>query len=321
VVEMEKTIEATMIPSEIYKILEDNKNLLLNKTMESVDKIKSLENAVADFNKKASDTAELGYLHTYDLKKLAKLSGNKPFEFVIFNTFENLYFNTLLQIKQLLGSYEAALSQGNYYTSVVLLRSWLEVIAFSYYPLFYAKNKITDISKIAQNLSKTKSENERKRLTAEYAKLSYEIFSKAFDSFNSRSPDFLANLSQQLNYSFQGAPEAKRVHINDPIRALEKETGFPIESLYSLLSDFSHPNTGSRMLMMETLHNTNGILSKAVLRSTGVSTEATLFYFGVFSDSLIHILNLTLTYPNRYGEFLDFWHSALNATPSNSGLT
>jgi hypothetical protein len=305
-----------MIPKEIYRILEENRIFLSERSKEIVQKLSSLEIELENFNSKVPEKIELGYLHTYDPAKLALLSDQKPFEFAIFNTFENLYFNSLLQIKQLLGAYEAALSQGNYYTSVVLLRSWIEVIAFSYYPLFCAQKKIPEVINVVKSLVKTKSESEKKRLTIEYAKLSHAIFSKGLDSFNSRSPDFLENLSKQIDYSIEGGQEAKRVHINDTIRELEKESKFPIESLYSLLSDFSHPNTGSRMLMMETLENSNGIMSKAVLRSTGISKEATLFYFDVFSESILHIFNLTLTYPHRYGDFLDYWYSILESSPS-----
>ena len=69
------------------------------------------------------DQFKIGYLTTYNLEKVKKISNGLPREFINFNLFENLYFITFTQIKQLLELYQSLLKDEKYYSSVIVLRS------------------------------------------------------------------------------------------------------------------------------------------------------------------------------------------------------
>ena len=61
--------------------------------------------------------------------------------------------------------------------------------------------------------------------------------------------------------------------------------------------------------MMETLEDGVGVLQEAILSSQPNSEEASLFYLDTFSEAILLNLNLnlSLTLPERYKRFLDFW--------------
>ena len=65
------------------------------------------------------DRFKIGYLTTYNLEEIEKFSNGLPREFINFNLFENLYFITFTQIKQLLELYQSLLKDEKYYSSVI----------------------------------------------------------------------------------------------------------------------------------------------------------------------------------------------------------
>jgi len=302
-----------MIPNHIKRTLSAKASYLHKSTLETVKEIELREKPVYEIIVNAPDEAKLGYLTSCDTQEVALISGDRPFEFLIFNVYENIYFNAFFQIKQLIRNFSRNLEERDYYTSVVTLRAWLEVVSFSYYPLIKSEKLVDEYIQIIGSLAKTKSKTEKLRLKQRYAEISHRIFSYGFDSFHSCSEDFNDNLLDKFKIDTETLPERKKIHINNTNRLVEKESNLPIESIYSLLSDFSHPNTGSRMLMMESLETGVGILQKATVSSKSSLEEATLFYLDMFSDAILVNLNLSLTFPKRYKKFLDFWFEFLDS--------
>lgn len=296
-----------MIPAYIKRTLSEKSSYLHESTIKNFIEIELREKHVYETIINAPSEVKLGYLTSCSPEEVASISGNRPFEFLIFNYYENIYFNAFLQIKRLTRNFSENLEERDYYSSAIILRAWLEVVISAYYPLIKSEKLIGECIQILNSLAKTKSEHEQLRLNKRYAEITYQIFSNGFDFFHSCSADFNHNLLAKFKVDTSAFPKTKKIHINDTITVIEKESKLPIKSIYSLLSDFCHPNSGSRMLMMETLEDGVGILQEAILSSQPNSEEASLFYLDTFSEAILLNLNLSLTLPERYKRFLDFW--------------
>ena len=298
-----------MISDDIRKLFASssvNSNQELLKTIEA---IQSLGVGLDDLIFNQPDTYDLGYLTTYDMEEISKFSNGLPREFRNFNLFENLYFLSFTQIKQLLKLYQSLIKDEKYYASIIVLRSLLEVVAFTSYPLSKAEGIMPELGKILNNSIKTKSHNEKSRLSLKYSEKTYAIFESVYDSFHSGGDFLTKNMSTKYGIDISSAPPKKTVHIHDALKELDKKSKQPVWELYEMLSQCAHPNIGSRLLMIESSAKHFSGMDKMTISSSNKSKEGTIYYYEQFSEGLLLTLQLTLALTQRFKTFLDTLNS------------
>lgn len=265
------------------------------------------------------DKFNLGYLTTYNLEKVSKFSNGLPREFINFNLFENLYFLTFTQIKQLLGLYQSLLKDEKYYSSVIVLRSLLEVVAFTSYPLSKAEQTMPEIGKVIKSVIKTKSQNEKSRLSSKYSENLNSMFESVYDSFHSGGDFLTKNMSAKYGIDTSSVRPQKTVHIHDALKKISKLSKKPVWELYVMLSQCAHPNMGSRLLMIETSAKHFPGMDQMTISSSNKSKEGAIYYYEQFSEGLLLTLQLTLALTQRYKKFLDTLNSLFEYSKGTKG--
>lgn len=298
-----------MISEEIKKLFADNSP---NSNKDLVKIINDIQNLNVDldglvFNQPGE--FDLGYLTTYDLEEVSKFSNGLPREFINYNLFETLFFLSFTQIKQLLELYKSLLEDEKYYSSVIVLRSLLEVVAFASYPLSKAEQIMPEIGKIVKNARKTKSQNEKARLNLKYSENLHLMFENVYDSFHSGGDFLTKNMSEKYGIDTSSFPKKKTIHIHDAIKKIDKLTKKPVFKLYQMLSQCSHPNIGSRLLMIETSTKHVPGMNKVTISSANKSEEGTVYYYEQFSEGLLLTLQIALALTQRYKRYLDTLNS------------
>ena len=298
-----------MISEEIKKLFAENSP---NSNKDLVTVINDIQNLNSDldglvFNQPGK--FDLGYLTTYDLEEVSKFSNGLPLEFINYNLFETLFFLSFTQIKQLLELYKSLLEDEKYYSATIVLRSLLEVVAFASYPLSKAEQIMPEIFKIVKNAIKTKSQNEKSRLNLKYSENLHVMFESVYDSFHSGGDFLTKNMSEKYGIDTSAFAKRKTVHIHDAVKKIDKLSKKPVFKLYEMLSQSSHPNIGSRLLMIETSTKHFPGMDKMTISSANKSEEGTIYYYEQFSEGLLLTLQLTLGLTQRYKKYLDTLNS------------
>ena len=265
------------------------------------------------------DQFKIGYLTTYNLEEVKKFSNGLPREFINFNLFENLYFITFTQIKQLLELYQSLLKDEKYYSSVIVLRSLLEVVAFTSYPLSKAESIMPEIGKVIKSAIKTKSQNEKSRLSLKYSENLHLMFESVYDAFHSGGDFLTKNMSAKYGIDTSSVGPQKTVHIHDALKKISKLSKQPVWELYNMLSQYTHPNIGSRLLMMETSAKHFPGMDRVIVSSSNKSKEGSIYYYEQFAEGLLLTLQLTLALTQRYAKFLNSLNSLFEYSKGTEG--
>ena len=91
-----------MISDDIRKLFVSSSMNSNQEILKTIEAIQSLNVGMDDLIFNQPDTYDLGYLTTYDIEEISTFSNGLPREFINFNLFENLYFLSFTQIKQLI---------------------------------------------------------------------------------------------------------------------------------------------------------------------------------------------------------------------------
>jgi hypothetical protein len=245
-------------------------------------------------------TTTVGVLRSYEPAKVANHYGFKsPIEFILFNIFEQFHFQAIYQLRELGVSFIAALSEGRFCVSALLIRSMLEVVSVNYYTLIKVENKLRQNLDYLKSAAKTKSVTEKEKLLRIYYEGTYEIFSRLFDANAATSIDWQKHLQDKFGFTISKSEKRKIIHVHDGIKDLEKASGLPLWEAYSTLSEFVHPNVGSKMLIVNTKHEHDQYMDAVTLGENNSNSEAALFFIDNMAESMFYTMTLALTLSDR----------------------
>jgi len=181
----------------------------------------------------------------------------------------------------------------------LLNRSILEVVCINYYTFRRIENQFKLNLKFLQAAAKTKSKIEQKKMLDKYYAGTYEIFSKLFDANISTSIDWQKYMQDKFKVTITKSEEQKRIHVQTAIQDIEKTSGLRLEEAYSILSEFVHPNLGSKMLIVNTRNANDSLMDSLTLGGNKSNSEAALFYFDHLAESMFYTVTLALSLFDR----------------------
>jgi hypothetical protein len=279
----------------VNSVLESN-NQLNPKSKEFFEKIvENLPHFYLNFIN-IPDTSDIGILKNYDPVEVKNQYGFKsPFEFILLNIFEQFHFQAIYQLRELGISLFTALSEGRFFVAALLNRAMLEVVSVNYYTLIKIENKFNENLKYLNSSAKTKSSDERIKLLNIYYQSSYDIFSKLFDANTATSIDWQMHLHDKFGISIPKSDKRKTIHVHDGIKDLSKASGLPLWEVYATLSEFVHPNAGSKMLIINTKRENDPFMDAVTLGDNKSNPEAALFYVDNIAEGMFYTISLALT--------------------------
>ena len=287
-------------PAWIVKTVENNSDQINPKSREFFEKLLEL---VPHFDRaflSIPATCDIGILKSYDPNEVQRhFELESPIEFIMLNAFELFHFQTTYQLRELSISLLSELTEGRFYVSAITSRSMLEVVCTNYYTFRRADNKFKQCLEIISNAANTKSTNEKSRLASRYHREAYEFFSTIFDANTGSSIDWSKYMQNRFNQNIKAGEQVKKVHVNTAIEDIAKQSGFPLQGAYNVLSEFVHPNAGSKMLIIKTKQSRYPLMDALTIGDNKENSEAALFYIDHVAESMFYTWTLALTLFHR----------------------
>ena len=295
--------------STIFKLKKD----CTHKTNANINLILEFQDRIEEFSRNSQSGFSVAYLKTRSLKEIDEISSGLSREFSIFLIYENLYFSTAAQFNQLFKNYIKLLDSSDYYTSIILLRTCLEIIAFTSFPLIKASSDhLPKIKKVWIELkregNKVPKRNQKKtNLVKKYHKLIDETYRYAIETFYASRLEIPGvNIDAE---KFRWSETTKPLHINDALRELTKRSEIDLMKTYDLLSEFCHPNYASKKFLTTTNQPLNPILDLVHYDVRPKSKDLSILYLETFSETLLNILQLFFVMSHNYDKYSEFWGS------------
>ena len=220
--------------------------------------------------------------------KIVLMKKEKTSWYLIESKFFHFSYSYFYKLRNLSNSLKFGLMQRNFVSAVCIARAMLETTCCQLY--FLEK-----IERQLQNLS-----NSEKITPDKLGRAMYKIVHELDRSHTGSSMDWETHLAAGFK-----PKTMKQLHINDPLRAVEKLSNKPINKYYSLLSEMTHPNFGSNCLVIETRGQENHDLFEMIL-GDGIGSESLLWFFDNLAETLSELMLLTtraVDSSNVYGEY------------------
>ena len=251
------------------------------------------------------NTTRLGMLNTFELSVLKKhYDCDNLFHFVVGNMAEIFHFQYVYQLRELAVAMHSALENGSFYTAIILNRSIFEIVCTSYYTYRRVEEKFEQSLRLLQEAAKTKSKVEQQKNIRKHYEILFEISSLFYRANNATSMDW-PKLLKELGYEGKCAEPSEPIHVNKAIKDVEITSKLPLIKAYNLMSEFVHPNFGSKTLVINTKGPYQECMDLLILGDNAGNNEAALYYIDSFSESLYYTLTLACTLHERSGKFLD----------------
>lgn len=205
----------------------------------------------------------------------------------------NFYF--LYQVNELSKSLVHSLREGMFYSSNIIIRSIFEVSC--YYTYFFDKSE-EEFKKSLKHLhsaGNTKSKSERSRQYINFIRCIIDASNNFADSINSSSKNSKVHGERE----FLSEDAKKRTHIHDCIRHVEKKSKLKLWSSYEILSEFCHPNLGSRTFIIDPV-NTIDPLVKTFQIGNNKSLSSAIWFLNNISEGFYYTLTLSLSLNARF---------------------
>jgi hypothetical protein len=263
-------------------------------------------------------TSDVGVLKSFnptDVKNHYELES--PIEFILLNIIELFHVQAIYQIRELGLSLFSALTEGRFYVSAITNRAMLEVVCVNYYTLRRVDSKFKKSLAYLRASTITKSPTERERILKNYYQETYEIFSQVFDANAATSLDWKQVYLEKYNIPIAAGTGGKKVHVNTAIEDLVKASKLPLSSAYETLSEFVHPNAGSKMLIVNTRRKHDPMMDALTIGDNKGNSEAALFYIDHVAEGMFYTLTLALTFFERGEKLLEVLDGLVPGKNSN----
>lgn len=252
------------------------------------------------------ETSDIGVLRSYSPKNLQDEFGiTVSPEFILQNVFETFHFQAIYQLRELGTSLFDSLGEGRFYVSAIISRAMLETVCVNYYTFRRVDSQLRDCIETLKSAVRTRSELERSRILAKYYQGVYEIFSKLYDANLASSISWKEYMREKFGINLGGGEDSKKVHVNTAIEDIEKKSGLPLKEVYGVLSEFVHPNAGSKMLLVNTRLPHLPFMDALRIGDNKGNSEAVLFYVDYLSEAMYCSWALALSFFDRGQEIVE----------------
>jgi hypothetical protein len=246
----------------------------------------------------------IGVLKSYSPGDVQKFYGlESPIEFILLNICEKFHFTSTYQIRELGLSLMNSLNEGRFFVSAITLRAMCEVISVNYYTFRRIDTCFKDGLKFLQAAAKSRSVIEKEKLLTKYYEKTHQMFSLVFDTNAATSLKWGLYL-EKFNISVETESCSKKIHVSTAIDDLEKHSKLPLIEAYEVMSEFVHPNAGSKMLIVNTKNTRDEMMDALTIGENKDNSEAVLFFVDHLAESLYYTLTLALTLFDRSQELI-----------------
>jgi hypothetical protein len=295
----------SVFPAWVAEAVNNNSGQLNPKSKECFDKLLELVPHFDQAFLSIPATSDIGILKSYDPKEVQIAFGlDSPHEFILLNVCETMHFQATYQLRELGVSLLHELTEGRFYVSAMISRAMLEVVCINYYTFRRVETQLNQSLELIKKASKTKSTVERSRLIQSYYQGIYEIFSKVFDANVSSSINWSDYLRDSFKITSEASEKVKKLNVKTAIEDLEKPSGLPLWDAYSVLSEFVHPNAGSKMLIVNTKQARLPLMDALTIGENKENVEAALFYVDHLAEGMFYAWTLALTLFHRGQELI-----------------
>lgn len=249
--------------------------------------------------------ADLEALSTYDLDRIHNCyPGQDPRLVILRSEYENFYFITCYQVRELAIAFANAFASGDFYASAIMVRAMLEICSGAHFILRRLKSKFSEVYNVAVSFATSKSTSHIEKMRIEFLTKLYEAFSYLHRA-NRASSFPWAEHFERFGVELDNASFGKALHTNTCIEDISKAYKLPIESCYAVLSEFVHPNFGSKTLLVGSRETINGSMDRLKIGSVN-REEKCLWFIDHISEPVYHTLNLALMFHQQGGVLYDF---------------
>ena len=297
--------EPITFPGWILKSIEENQDQLNPKSLGFFKKFVEL---FPDFDKSFLSipaTLEVGVLTSLDPSEIQKSLGiSSPLEFIILNTAELMHFHFVYQMRELGQTLLDSLHQGKFFVAAIQSRAMLEVVCTNYYAFVGAEAKMKKSSAFLLEAARTRSEKEKSRLLKDYYAGIHEVFSGMFDSNRKSSINWSDYLKDKFGTQGHSDDQPKKINVLTAIEEVGKKSKLPLRETYHILSEFVHPNVGSKMLIINTKKQRHPLMDTLKMGDNVNNSEAALFYFDHLAEGSYYSWTLALSLFHRSQDFI-----------------
>ncbi len=286
-------------PEWIVGVVSENKTSINKNSHEYFERVK---NIYPDFSKEfinIPNNVELGVLKSHNPSEVFSYYKNDgPLEFIVFNVYETFHFIFVYQIRELSQMLQECLMNGRFLGAAIISRSIFELVCTTYYTFRRVEHKFFECMEIVKKILKTKSSVEKKVLTSQYHQKIYEIYSAIQRGNVASSIDWQDHM-KKFGSVLSDERAVERIHIITAIDDIEKKSKMPLSKIYGLMSEFVHPNYGSKALIIKTLDEHDQLMNKLTIGENKNNAEAALFYIDQCSEGLYTTITLALSLVDR----------------------
>jgi hypothetical protein len=286
-------------PDWIATVAKKNQASINRQSLDYFEKVKDLYphfvSAFIDIPK----NVDLGVLKSHDPSEVSDyFQKDGSLGFIVFNVYETFHFLFVYQIHELSLIMQDCLESGKFLGAAIINRSIFELVCTNYYTFKRVESKFSECIEVLKKHVKTKSAVEKETLKKQYFEKLYDIYTALHRGNTASSIDWQEHM-QRFGLAKSEVKEIQRIHISTAIDYLEKQSKMPLQKIYGLMSEFVHPNYGSKTLIIKTSKKQNDLMNKLTIGENKNNEEAALFYIEQCSEGLYTALTLALSLNDR----------------------
>jgi len=286
-------------PEWINNAFKKNQTLINKESQAYFDKVKNLYPHYVNAYIDIPTHIELGVLKTHNPSEVSDyLQKDGPSEFIIFNIYETFHFVFVYQIRELSLIMQDCLENGKFFGAAIINRSIFELVCTNYYTFRRVESKFFECIEMLKKFSKTKSAVEKETLKKQYFEKLYEIYIALHRGNVASSINWQEHI-KKFGIANPERVDVEKIHINKVIEDIEQASKLPISKIYGLMSEFVHPNYGSKTLIIKTSSKHNDLMDKLTIGGNQNNAEAALFYLDQCSEGLYITLTLAMSLIDR----------------------
>jgi len=286
-------------PEWLITIAEKKQASINKESYDYFEKVKELYPHFASAYINIPSNVELGVLKSHNLGDISDYyQKDGPSEFIVFNVYETFHFVFIYQIRELSLIMQDCLENGKFFGAAIINRSIFELVCTAYFTFRRVENKFSECMEMLKKLVKTKSAVEKETLTKQYIEKLYEIYAALQRGNTASSIDWQDHM-QKFGLAKSEKREVERIHIKTAIEDIQKQSKLPLDRIYGLMSEFVHPNYGSKALIFKTSSKHDDLMDKLTIGDNKNNEQAALFYIDQCSEGLYITLTLALSLVDR----------------------
>jgi hypothetical protein len=286
-------------PDWITAVAAKNRASINKESQDYFDKVKELYPHFVSAYIDIPSHVELGVLKSHNLAEVSDyIQKDGPLEFIIFNIYETFHFVFVYQIRELSLIMQDCLESGKFFGAAIINRSIFELVCTNYYTFRRVESKFSECIEVIKKLARTKSAVEKETLKKQYFEKLGEIYAVLHRGNTASSINWQEHM-QKFGLAKSEDSDVERIHISTAIEDIQKQSKMPLQKIYGLMSEFVHPNYGSKTLIIKTSSKHNELMDKLTIGENQNNGEAALFYIDQCSEGLYTTLTLAMSLINR----------------------